>query len=159
MKFGGGYAGVLQDKDGKNNRQTANDKVVNEDATSENQGTYTVQIFLLRFTILMYMLLTATVLLLLYLFSMVLVLMAFALFLSFNRKTEHMTKDKAYNNARMMNIIAMFPYSSFLLCRLRDCPMCFETFLPNERVMQLRCDKRHMFHFDCMKEYVASMGQ
>lgn len=163
MRFGGGYAGVVI-KESNNGGATkqATIKRSEGDETAADAESWTaqpVQIFLLRFKILMYVLITMAMLLLLYLFSLVAIIMVFSFFIAFNRRNENISKETAYKNTQMMGAIGMVPYSSFLLCETRDCPICFESFLPEERVIQLKCNKHHIFHFDCMKEYYKSLYQ
>ena len=35
------------------------------------------------------------------------------------------------------------------------CSICFEPYKKDDQVLQLKCHKSHIFHYDCIKEWVS----
>lgn len=56
-----------------------------------------------------------------------------------------------------MNTMSHFPYSTFMASEARDCPICFEQFEATDKVVQLKCNNCHIFHFECMEQYLMSL--
>ena len=41
-----------------------------------------------------------------------------------------------------------------MLSEARDCPICFEPFTVQDQVVQLKCNRYHVFHYNCMERYM-----
>jgi len=57
-----------------------------------------------------------------------------------------------------MNAMKNIPFSSFMLREARDCPICMESFRPEDQVVQLKCSKYHIFHSNCFQSYLNAPG-
>lgn len=82
----------------------------------------------------------------------------FYFFISVNKLhskyTDKITVNSALRNGMIMNFIGQFPYSQLMLSEAKDCPLCFEQFKQDSNVVQLKCNKHHLFHHKCMEEYL-----
>lgn len=63
----------------------------------------------------------------------------------------HISANNAMRNGRMMKIVTKLPYGKFMLKEARDCPICLESFNDQAQVVQLKCSKFHIFHFECLE--------
>ncbi len=53
-----------------------------------------------------------------------------------------------------MNVMKSIPYSTVMLRQARDCPICLDSFNDKSQVIQLKCSRFHLFHYDCMEAYM-----
>jgi len=51
------------------------------------------------------------------------------------------------------------PFSKFVLQEAKDCPICLTQFTSDSEVVQLKCNKTHIFHFDCLNQYLRYENQ
>lgn len=61
-------------------------------------------------------------------------------------------------NAQIMRIANHIPFSSFFFRESQDCPICLDSFTANSPVIQLACNKKHLYHKDCIEGYMRSGG-
>lgn len=66
-------------------------------------------------------------------------------------------------NKQLVNMMKKFPFTSIMFNKSNsefECAICLEQFKEydnhgNEtQVVQLKCSKYHIFHFDCFREYL-----
>lgn len=62
--------------------------------------------------------------------------------------------QKVMFNGRMMNVMKRMPYSTFMLREARDCPICLDSFRPDSQVVQLKCSRFHIIHYECIERYL-----
>lgn len=67
---------------------------------------------------------------------------------------DRVTVHSTLRNGMIMNFMTHFPYSQFMLSEARDCPICFEPFSVQDQVVQLKCNRYHVFHYNCMERYL-----
>lgn len=76
-----------------------------------------------------------------------------------------LVKDELYDervvarNAGVMNIMHYMPFSRFLLREAQDCPICLESFTEEDQVVQLKCSPLHIFHGECLNQYLSRLPQ
>lgn len=62
--------------------------------------------------------------------------------------------DAIMNQGRLMNLMRNIPYSRFMLDGDRDCTICLGQFADDDMVVQLKCNQYHIFHYDCLEQYL-----
>ena len=70
------------------------------------------------------------------------------------RHANRVNVEAAMRNGRIMNIMSKIPYSRFMLSEERDCPICLRQFTDECEVVQLKCNQYHIFHYQCLEEYL-----
>jgi hypothetical protein len=48
------------------------------------------------------------------------------------------------------------PMQNILFDESRDCPICMEMFKGSDEVIQLNCSKAHIYHAECIQEYLEN---
>lgn len=61
-----------------------------------------------------------------------------------------------FDHDEVLRRVKRVPFSSVLIDMgdSRDCTICFEAFEENVEVIQLKCSKKHIYHFDCLQEWI-----
>ena len=50
-----------------------------------------------------------------------------------------------------------FSFKALMLNELKDCSICLKEFTPDSQVIQLKCSHHHIFHEQCMEDYVMTV--
>lgn len=60
----------------------------------------------------------------------------------------------------MLRKLKHLPFTSHLLefDDSHECVICFNEFVEDQQVCQLKCSRKHIFHFDCLQQWVK-MGR
>lgn len=139
-------------------RQTLNEAEKKESiamqAKFESNFIYYTRYFLLLIGLLFVLFVITMLLLMVFVFCVILTDMFVGQ--STEEQRRRMSVDNAMRNGRMMNVMKRIPYANFMLKEARDCPICLESFNEKSQVVQLKCSKYHIFHYDCMERYLET---
>ena len=59
-------------------------------------------------------------------------------------------------NQHLLRILLKIPFGSILFTEAKDCVICHESFSERVEIVQLKCNKNHIYHFHCIKNILES---
>lgn len=75
-----------------------------------------------------------------------------------NFNPRSMSVRRVLRQGALMSTMKNIPYSRFMLREASECPICLKTFESGDQVAQLKCNKYHIFHSDCLRAYLDVPG-
>ena len=75
-------------------------------------------------------------------------------FLIQSKSSRRADVDTIMNQGRLMRLMRNVPYSKIMIDGDRDCPICLNQFTDESLVVQLKCNKYHIYHYDCLEQYL-----
>ena len=62
-------------------------------------------------------------------------------------------------NQELIKAMRIFDFSNLLFSEATECVICLQTFKSDDKIVQLRCSKFHIFHFECLKDHMNSNSE
>lgn len=59
-------------------------------------------------------------------------------------------------NADLIRAMKKFAFGSILFRESTECVICLSAFNQNDEIIQLKCSKYHIFHYECFKRHLTS---
>ena len=64
------------------------------------------------------------------------------------------TREQAHRRLNIVNQMQGIPFGNLAFNVDSTCSICFEHYLKDDEVLQLKCHNSHIFHKNCIQEWV-----
>lgn len=65
-----------------------------------------------------------------------------------------LSSDDVEKRSNKLKSLKKIPYSTFYFKEGRECAICLSVFQHDEQVIQLKCNRTHVYHLDCIEQWV-----
>ena len=62
-------------------------------------------------------------------------------------------------NQELIKAMKTFSFSSLIFREATECVICLQVFEPKDKLVQLKCSKFHIFHFECLKSHLNTVNE
>ena len=59
-------------------------------------------------------------------------------------------------NQKLLRNMSHLPYGSIIFIESKDCALCLNKYQYGAEISQLQCNKFHIYHYHCLKQYMDS---